>query len=123
MSINVNESHGRHMDADMDAERPKITSARAVLAECFWGDYQISAEELLNRLEKNDPGFERFLFSKIMENSAHPSRHIRALLEPDKWRTLIERYMKTARNSKKLRLVAANLTGDYDLAKEYGWRV
>jgi len=58
---------------------PRSTSARVVARECFWGDYQITAKELLDRLEADEPGFNRFLFSKIMENSSYPSRHIRAL--------------------------------------------
>ena len=42
-----------------------MSSAQAVLRECFWGDYQMSAEELLKRLDENDPGFDRFVFSKM----------------------------------------------------------
>lgn len=101
---------------------PKMISARTVLLECFWKDYQISAEEILSRLAENDPGFDRFIFSKIVENSSYPSRHIRALFEPEKWQPLLDRYMKTGRDTKRLRLVAANMTGNRDLAKEYAWR-
>ncbi|HDZ89819.1 MAG: hypothetical protein JRJ09_19020 [Deltaproteobacteria bacterium] len=102
---------------------PRSTSARVVARECFWGDYQITAKELLDRLEADEPGFNRFLFSKIMENSSYPSRHIRALFHPGTWRSLLDRYLKNARNTRRVRLVAANLTGRYDLATEYKWRL
>lgn len=102
-------------------ENSRMISAQAILRECFWKDYQMSAEEVLNRLAENDPGFDRFVFSKIVENSTYPSRHIRVLFEPEKWRALLDRYMKTGRNTKRLRLVAANMTGNCDLAKEYAW--
>jgi hypothetical protein len=111
------------MGHGMNVEDNRMINARTVLRECFWGDYQMSAEELLRRLDKDEPGFDRLVFSKIVENSAYPSRHIRALFHPDKWRTLMDRYMKTGRNAKRLRLVAANMTGNYDLAKEYAWKV
>ncbi|MBL7225025.1 MAG: hypothetical protein ISS59_02725 [Desulfobacteraceae bacterium] len=104
-------------------EDPRMTSARLVVRECFWGDYQITAKELVDRLEADEPGFDRFLFSKIMENSPYPSRHISALFHPDMWRALLDRYLKNARNTKRVRLVAANLTGKYDLATEYQWRL
>jgi len=99
-----------------------MTSARVVVQGCFWADYQITAKELIDRLEADEPGFKRFLFSKIIENSPYPSRHIRALFHPETWRALLERYLKNARNTKRVRLVAANLTGKYDLATEYKWR-
>ena len=104
-------------------ENPRTRSVRTVLRECFWGDYQLTAEELLHRLDKDEVGFDRFVFSKIVENSDYPSRHIRVLFHPDKWQKLLDRYMKAGGNSKRLRLVAANMTGNYDLAKEYAWRI
>ncbi len=102
---------------------PRLISARAVMRECFWGDYQITVEELLKRIAADEPGFDRLVFSKIVENSSYPSRHIRALFHPDRWRILVDRYLKTGRNTKRIRLVAANLTGNYELAKEYRWRI
>ena len=106
----------------MHMEDPRMISARAVLRECFWGDYQLTAEELLHRLDKDEAGFDRFVFSKIVENSDYPSRHLRALFLSDKWQKLLDRYMKNGTNTKRRRLVAANMTGNYDLAKEYSWR-
>ena len=102
-------------------EDHRMIIAGEVLRECFWGDYEIGPEELLSRLENEDAGFDRFVFSKIVENSGYPSRHIRALFQPEKWRILLDLYPKTGRNTKRIRLIAANLTGDYDLAKEYAW--
>ena len=104
-------------------EDPRMTNARVVVRECLWGDYHITAKELVDRLVGNEPGFNRFLFSRIMENSPYPFRHIRALFHPDTWRVLLDRYLKNARNTKRVRLVAANLTGNYALATENQWRL
>jgi hypothetical protein len=101
---------------------PRLSSARIVLQECFWGDYKLSAQEILDRLDNNEPGFDRFLFSKIIENSRYPSRHLRNLLPPDILRDLLNRYLEQAGGSKRLRLIMANLTGDYSKAPEYQWR-
>jgi len=111
------------MGQGMNMEDNRMVNAQTVLRECFWGDYQMSAEELLRRLDEDEPGFNRLVFSKIVENSAYPSRHIRALFQPEKWRTLLDRYMKSGPNAKRRRLVAANLTGNYDMAKEYAWKM
>jgi hypothetical protein len=93
-----------------------------VLEECFWGDYRLTPTELLERLEKQDVAFERFLFSKIVENSRYPSRHLRTLLPPERLHPLLERYLAQAGDKKRVRLVAANLTGRPELAPEYRWR-
>jgi hypothetical protein len=93
-----------------------------VLEECFWGDYRLTPTELLERLEKQDVAFERFLFSKIVENSRYPSRHLRNLLPPERLHPLLERYLAQAGDKKRVRLVAANLTGRPELAPEYRWR-
>jgi len=100
----------------------RIASVRKVLQECFWGDYRISEKDILEKLESGDPGFARFLFSKIIENSRHPSRHLQVLFPPDLLRGLIKRYLKSAGSRKRIRLVAANITGNYDLVPEYRWK-
>ena len=38
---------------------PRLETARVVVQECFWGDYHLSAQNILDRLEKNEPGFAR----------------------------------------------------------------
>ena len=100
----------------------RLDSARAVLAECFWGDYTLTAQELLRRLDDGEPGFDRFLFSKIIENSRRPSRHLRNLFASDRLKFLLNRHLEQSGANKRARLVAANLTGNYPLASEYGWR-
>lgn len=101
---------------------PRMTSAQAVLKECFWGDYNLTAPEILARLDKNEPEFNRFLFSKIIENSRYASRHLRNLFSPDVLENLLERYLEKSGDKKRIRLIAANITGNYDLAPEYQWR-
>jgi hypothetical protein len=101
----------------------KIMSAEAVVRECFWGDYQISAEELLKRLEADEPGFDNFVFSKIIENSSYPSKHLRVLFQPHKIQALLERYVQSGGHCKRLPIIAANLSGNYEPASEYAWKV
>jgi hypothetical protein len=81
----------------------------------------MSAQVILDRLDKHDEDFERFVFSKIMENSIYPSRHLRTLFAPERLQTLLERYLQQAGHTKRSRLVAANLTGHYDLVPEENW--
>ena len=71
----------------------RIESINAVLKECFWGDYDITVQKILDRLDKNDPGFRKFLFSKIIENSNYPSRHIRNLFSPATIKSLLAEYI------------------------------
>ncbi|MFH7320905.1 hypothetical protein ACHHRT_09870 [Desulfurivibrio sp. D14AmB] len=107
---------------DRKNQEARQASAREVMAECFWGDYLLTPEEILARLERNDPGFERFIFSKIIENSRRPSRHLPVLFPPEKLHPMLERYLKMSGGKKRIRLVAANLTGRYDLVPELQWQ-
>jgi hypothetical protein len=61
--------------ASLGSDDNRTTSVQRVLKECFWGDYRISEEDILERLKSGDPGFARFLFSKIIENNRHPIYH------------------------------------------------
>ena len=96
-------------------------AARKIIAECFWGDYNLTPEELLSRLDSGEPGFDGFLFSKIMENSGYPSGYIGALFPPEQARELLDRYLKRSKKSRRIRLAAANITGNDDLVPEYRW--
>jgi len=101
----------------------KKSSAQKVINECFWGDYHLSVQELLSSLESGDQYFQRFIFSKIIENSRHPSLHLRILFTTEQLQSLLKLYMGQAEApNKRIRLVAANLTGNFDLAREYAWR-
>ncbi len=100
----------------------RIESIQTILRECFWGEYNISAKDIIDRLDKNDTVFIKFLFSKIIENSRHPSRHIKILFAPALYKSLMEEYRQKAGNKKRIRLISANLTGDYDSVPEYQWQ-
>jgi hypothetical protein len=95
--------------------------ADKIISECFWGDYSLTADDLLFRLAQHDPGFDRFLFSKIIENSRQPSRYLPMLFAPEVLQSLLGRYLRMAGSRKRVRLVAANLTGQYDLVPELQW--
>jgi hypothetical protein len=92
---------------------------KAVLEECFWGEYTITVEDTINRLDKKDTDFIKFLFSKIIENSRYPSRHIKNLFSPPIYNSLIKEYQKKAGDKKRFRLIYANPTGNYDNVPEY----
>ena len=99
----------------------RTASAQEVIQECFWDDYTLSVQDLLAKLDSGDLAFQRFLFSKIVENSRHPSRHLRALYPPDQLQSLLKDYMPRAQDKKRIRLIAANLTQNFSLAPEYQW--
>ena len=101
---------------------PRLASAQVVMQECFWGEYHLSAQDILDRLDRKEPGFDRFLISKIIENSRHPSRHLRNLFPRSILQNLLNRYLDQAVDNKRLRLIAANVTGNYSQATEYQWR-
>lgn len=100
----------------------RFDSIKEILKECFWGDYSISAEDIMDRLDKNDTVFIKFLFSKIIENSRYPSRYIKNLFPQATYITLINEYEKKAGDKKRFRLIHANLTGNYDNVPEYQWK-
>ena len=100
----------------------RLKSAKTVLKECFWGEYNLSAKELLEKLDNDTPGFRKFLFSKIIENSRYPSRHIKNLFPPLIQKSFLEEYLVKAGDNKRIRLINANLTKDYSKAPEYKWQ-
>lgn len=100
----------------------KLNSATQVLNECFWGDYRLSPGDILERLEQNDPGFSRFLFSKIIENSRHPSLHLSILFPEKELLEMLDRYLEMSKGKQRVRLVAANITGNHDLVPELQWK-
>ncbi len=113
--------HLRRQGRRVKMNENRLSTAERVVQECFWGDYRISAQEILDRLDKGDIDFERFLFSKIMDNSSYPSLHLRTLFAQETLQVLLGRYLKQAGHTKRVRLVAANLTGQYDLVPEEQW--
>lgn len=109
------------MTNDPSTKDTRTESAEIILREAFWDDYSLSARDILSRLDSGETGFDRFLFSKIIENSRHPSRHLRNLFDPEHLRALLDRYLEQSGSRKRIRLVAANITKNYDLAREHGW--
>jgi hypothetical protein len=104
----------------MADKRKKIINT--IIEECFWGEYAVTTEFIIDRLDKNDTDFKKFLFSKIIQNSRYPSHYIRMLFPPAFYKPLIEEYLQTAKDKKRIRLINANLTGKYDDIQGYQWR-
>lgn len=100
----------------------KLQSATEVIQECFWGDYLLTPQDILDKLEKKDPGFQRFLFSKIIENSRYPSKHLKILFPMQDLLPLLDRYMQASGSKDRVRIVAANIIGDYSLVPEHTWQ-
>lgn len=99
-----------------------LQSATQVVRECFWGDYTLSPRDILARLKSNDPGFNHFLFSKIIENSRYPSKHLSILFPEKELHELLDRYLEMSGGKQRVRLVAANITGNHDLVPELKWK-
>ena len=102
----------------------KSDSASIIVKECFWGDYSITPEKILKRLEEGDFRFKVFIFSKIVENSLYPSKHLRNLFDREELATLFERYPKSSdyRRNQRLRIIKANLFGIQESIPEYSWK-
>lgn len=100
----------------------KTQTAIKVHQECFWGDYRLAPDDILDRLSQNNPDFNRFLFSKIIENSSFPSKHLTALFPRKELLKMLERYLKISNGKQRVRLVAANITGNHDLVPELQWK-
>ena len=60
-------------------------AADKVVRQCFWGDYVLSASDIMTRLDSGETQFARFLFGKIADNARYPSRLIRALVPERLW--------------------------------------
>ena len=100
----------------------RLESANAVLNECFWGENSLTAEDILERLDNDTPGFKKFIFSKIIENSYYPSRHIKNLFSKRTFKSLLEEYLNQAGEKKRIRLIVANLTNNYSRVPKYQWK-
>ncbi len=101
----------------------KLETANQVIRECFWGDYTLTAQDILDRLDSKDPAFEAFIFSKVIENSSFPSGHLAILLDRDRLVTLMSTYLRRNSKRKRIRLVAANILGKPDLVPEHAWAI
>jgi|GEM_PF-1212190 len=113
-------------------EQPRIQisediyrAAETVVSECLWGDYNLTPQELADRIRTGDDmDFKSWIFSKVVDNSTHPSRHIRLLFTPETTRSLLFRSMKTARGrrAQRLRMIERNVLGEGDELVEYSWQ-
>ena len=81
----------------------QIDSINKVLKECFWGEYNLTPEEILTRLDRNDEAFNKFLFSKIVENSKYPSRSLKNIFSPTIIESLIKEYLFRTKENRRLR--------------------
>jgi len=97
-------------------------AARRVAAECLWGDYALSADDIVRRLDRGEAGFDRFICSKVIENASHPSRLLDALFDRPHLRELLENMSRSnPRVDRRIRVARANLFGQYDLVPELSW--
>lgn len=96
-----------------------------VLKDCFWGDYNYSAEEIKKDLNSGDERFKLFLFSKIINNSRYPSKYIRAFFDEEEVRFFLSRIpgRQGEEFSRRRKLVMANVLGEISEIKGLQWRV
>ncbi len=108
----------------MQEHAKRLQAAETVVRECFWGDYKLSPSDIVRRLHDDHQAFKRFIFSKIVDNSRHPSLLIRRLFEVEQARKLIRRNSASvnSRRAMRLKLVGANVLGDRTEIPEYSWR-
>ena len=96
-----------------------------VLEDCFWGDYNYSAEEIKKELNSGDERFKLFLFSKIINNSRYPSKYIRAFFDEDEVRFFLSKIPGRQGEgfSRRRQLVMANVLGEISEIKGLQWRI
>ena len=97
-------------------------AADRVVRQCFWGDYALSASDIITRLDSGETAFARFLFGKIADNARYPSRLMRALFPPENLQELLNRSERQPRwHDRRHRLIRANLSGRPELVPERLW--
>ena len=102
----------------------KEDAARDAVAECFWGDYTFTDQDILQMVEEHSPYTDRFLIRRIVDNAIWPSRVLRALFPRERILRAIEEPVAShasAYHERRHRLVRANLTGNYALVPERQW--
>ena len=93
-----------------------------VVRQCFWGDYTLSASDVITRLDSGEIAFARFLFGKIADNARYPSRLMRALFAPEELQELLNRTERQPRwDDRRHRLIRANMSGRPELVPERLW--
>jgi len=104
-------------------QEEKQQAAETVVRECFWGDYQITPEDVISNLKQGDGDLARLIVSKIIDSASHPSALFRALMD----RAVAEKVLESisvlpgSRRAKRLQLVRANLLGKPADLSEFSW--
>jgi hypothetical protein len=119
-------------DRILGMEREKIQDSddiyqatEVVVRECLWGDYHLTPQELADRIQTSDDmEFKTWIFSKVVDNSSHPSRYIRLFFTPETTQLLLDRSLKTARDrrAQRLRMIERNIFGKGEELMEYAWQ-
>jgi hypothetical protein len=101
----------------------KVKIAEEMVRECFWGDYHITPERILEKIETSNEEFKIFLISKMIDNARHPSRFLRVLFRPEDLQALLYRVsvLPGSRREKRLRLVKANVLNAKENITEWSW--
>ena len=111
------------MDADCsDTER--LTAAEQVLAECFWGDYVLSAQQVVAAASGDDEWMSGLVFGKIVDNASHPTPLLLCLFGRERLPKLLEREERRAtsrRRRTRLLLIRANALGERVDLPQYSW--
>ncbi len=98
-------------------------AANRVVTECLWGEYRLNVSEILERVARNDPQFNRFVCGKIVANGSYPSGTLRALFgESGAVALLREMPASLSHIDRRRRTALANLTGEYELVPELSWQ-
>ncbi|RME91421.1 MAG: hypothetical protein D6767_05225 [Candidatus Hydrogenedentota bacterium] len=61
----------------------KLQAAEEILRDCFWGDYNLTAEQIVQIAEQGTDYDKRFLFGKIIANARNIFITLRIFSEKD----------------------------------------
>ncbi|HOJ63247.1 MAG TPA: hypothetical protein PLE45_02395 [Spirochaetota bacterium] len=99
----------------MNKKRDKIRETVAyILKTCFWNDYNINEEMIINKLKSNDIYFKKFIVSKIVNNSDRASIILKRLFNMKELKRLLPDSSHFSYLSEKIKIIRANLFNEFE---------
>lgn len=98
-------------------------ASQTIIRECFWGDYKITADDIVRSLAAGDSPLTRLIVSKIVDSASRPSGLLRVLMDHEGAREVIHHlaFLPGTRRDKRIKLVRGNLLGEEVDIPELSW--
>lgn len=106
------------------SDKERLSSAKSVLEECFWGVYNLSPEQVVSAASGDDEWMRGLIFGKIVDNASHPTPLLLCLFGREGIAELLEREEQRTTNRRRrtrLLLIRANALGERVNLPQYSW--